>query len=154
MASPPGPPQEPGDGRWPRSRAAVAVRRTGRRVLEPEVLPPPGDAARGEAPPRAGAGPWTSGSDPGRRMRRVLSPVFAGALLDLVDFFTLGPVGFVAGFAVGGGVAFALGSAYGLGRKDKLLLALLAGAYCTLPFTSVLPLGTLVGAYLELRRRR
>lgn len=113
-----------------------------KKVLTPEVLPPEAQGASREPQPETPAPP--------RRLR----PVMAGMLLDLVDFLTMGPVGFAAGLLVGGAVAFWIGSAYGLRNRDKWLLTLLSGAYCTLPFTAALPLGTLVGTYFELRGKR
>ena len=80
-----------------------------------------------------------------------LPPVLAGMLLDLLDFFTAGPIGLFAGLAVGSVGAYLLGSLYKLPRKKKLWLALAAGAYCAMPGTAPIPLGTLVGAWLGIQ---
>ena len=80
-----------------------------------------------------------------------LPPVLAGMLLDLLDFFTAGPIGVFAGLAVGGVGAYILGSLYKLPRNKKLWLALAAGVYCSMPGTAPIPLGTLVGAWLGIQ---
>ncbi len=80
-----------------------------------------------------------------------LPPVLAGMLLDLLDFFTAGPIGLFAGLAVGGVGAFVLGTLYKLPLKKKLWFTLAAGVYCSMPGTAPIPLGTLVGAWLGIQ---
>ena len=109
-----------------------------RRVIEAEVVSE--EVPQSQAPSRDDAQP--------------LPPVLAGMLLDLLDFFTAGPVGPVLGPLLGGGGAYLLGTLYKLPRKKKLLFAIAAGVYCAVPFTAPVPLGTLVGAWLGIQDRR
>jgi hypothetical protein len=95
---------------------------------------------RGEAGgPEAGPGPSRPGTGLGG-----FGPVLAGVLLDMADLITpMGlkqlalPVGFFVGYAVAGKM--------GLGLKQRVVLGVVGAAYCSLPATSKLPLGTLVG---------
>ena len=70
--------------------------------------------------------------------------VLAGLFIDLVDFVLRGPLGLRLGFPVGCMVGIVLGRYLGLPWTKTLILAFVAGLYCTLPGTAVLPLGTLV----------
>ena len=82
---------------------------------------------------------------------RDLGPVAAGALLDVADVFTAGTMGLYAGMLVGGTAGFLLAPQLGFQGRQRWLCAAMAGAYCTLPFTAILPLGTLFGLLVRLR---
>jgi len=73
------------------------------------------------------------------------APVLAGFILDAFDFATLGPVGLCAGLLVGGAAGWWLAPSFGFRPERRWLCALLAGVYCALPFTSYLPVATLLG---------
>ncbi|MCA9084934.1 MAG: hypothetical protein KDA81_12805 [Planctomycetaceae bacterium] len=81
-----------------------------------------------------------------QRLNHAIGPVAAGMVIDGLDVLTLGPVGLIVGIPVGALAGFWLGKSLGLTRTAALLCASAAAVYCTLPFTEVLPLGTLVGA--------
>ncbi len=81
-----------------------------------------------------------------------MTPVIIGVLLDLVDFFTAGPVGFTFGFILGGGVTWLLLTLANYPREKRLWISLLAGIYCTSPLTEFLPLGTLLGTFISYRQ--
>lgn len=105
-------------------------------------------------PPRGESAGWDAGS-PGRtygeRARDALDPVAAGLLVDVLDFLTRGaltPLGLLLGVPLG----YWLGRRSGLAPRRALLLGLGIGTYCVLPFTAVLPAGTLVGMYLRFWR--
>ncbi len=75
---------------------------------------------------------------------RGFGPIAAGMILDLADVVTpMGlkrfavPVGFVVGYSVGVRLDLAL--------KQRLVLGAVGAAYCSLPGTMMLPIGTLVG---------
>jgi hypothetical protein len=102
-----------------------------------EVLPPLGAEPRAASPPGIG-----------------VNPVFAGALLDVIDFLTFGPVGLSVGWLVGGVAAWILSSLAGVPPWQRALWALAAAVYCSLPVTGVLPLGTILGLFLRLRSPR
>lgn len=112
-----------------------------REVLIPEVLPPD-------------QGPFGSGfrrpENKGRRAERAFAPIVAGALIDAIDFVTMGPVGLLMGFVAG----FWIGRVYRLPFRHRALIALAAGWYCFLPFRRFIPLATLVGAYVQFREGR
>ncbi len=86
-----------------------------------------------------------------RRLNRAFGPILAGIVIDLVDLATFGPIGLVLGIPLGGAAGYWMGTALGLERKHAWLCALAAGIYCTIPFTEVLPLATLVGAFVRFR---
>ena len=81
-----------------------------------------------------------------QRLNRAFGPVVAGLVIDLVDLATFGPIGLVLGLPIGGAAGFWMGRCLGLPTKASLLCALLAGIYCTIPGTEMLPIATLVGA--------
>jgi len=105
--------------------------------------------AEGSAEPSAPA--ETPDPDhPARRMERAFGPVLAGVILDCVDFATMGPFAFIIGIIVG----FWIFSIYRLPLQHRIIGALLAGAYCMMPFTRFLPLATLVGAWVRFRESK
>lgn len=79
--------------------------------------------------------------------------MLAGAILDLVDLTTWGPIGLWTGFVLGGVAGWLLAGGLGVPRERRLGYALAAGAYCMLPFTALLPAGTLVGALVRWREK-
>ena len=90
-------------------------------------------------------------ADQVRRLNRAFGPVVAGLIIDLVDLSTFGPLGFFLGLPIGAFAGYWMGRAIGLERKPSLLCALLAGIYCTIPGTEMIPLATLVGAFARYR---
>ncbi len=84
----------------------------------------------------------------------LLGPIAAGFLLDLVDLATYGPIGLWAGLAVGGLTGYFLAASLGVRPGRRLVYALAAGVYCSLPFTALLPAATLLGAFIGFRERQ
>lgn len=84
------------------------------------------------------------------RYNYAFGPVGAGLIIDAVDFVTFGPVGLALGFPVGAAAGYWLARSLRLETNPSLLCALIAGVYCTIPGTELLPLGTLVGALVRL----
>ena len=80
------------------------------------------------------------------RVHHAIGPVAAGMVIDALDVMTFGPVGLVAGLPAGVLAGYWLGRSLGLEKQARLLCAAAAGLYCTVPFTELLPLGTIVGA--------
>lgn len=87
----------------------------------------------------------------GARLNRAFGPVVAGIILDVLDLATFGPIGLLAGIPVGAAAGYWMGSALGLPRGQCIFCAIAGAVYCTIPFTEVLPLATLVGAYARFR---
>lgn len=83
------------------------------------------------------------------RLKRALGPILPGMILDSLDLVTFGPVGLMVGIIVGSLAGYWLSTEYRLSPTKRLLGALAAGFYCMLPFTSFLPIGTLIGAYFR-----
>ncbi len=81
-----------------------------------------------------------------RRANRILGPVIAGMIIDLVDFATFGPVGLVLGFPFGGLAGYWMGRALGFGTRGSIWCGIASGVYCTIPGTEFIPLATIVGA--------
>ena len=86
-----------------------------------------------------------------KRVNRAFGPIFAGMIIDLVDFATFGPIGFILGLPVGGFAGYWMGRCLGLSKLASFYCAIAAGIYCTIPFTELLPLATLVGAYARFK---
>ena len=84
------------------------------------------------------------------RYNHAFGPVAAGLIIDAVDFVTFGPVGLALGFPVGAAAGYWLARSLRLETNPSLLCALIAGVYCTIPGTELLPLATLVGALVRL----
>ena len=70
-------------------------------------------------------------------------------IIDAVDFVTFGPIGLVIGIPVGAIAGYWLGQSMALEKNACLFCAVAAGIYCTIPFTELLPLGTMVGALVR-----
>ena len=90
---------------------------------------------------------------PSRKLSRynyAFGPVGAGLIIDAVDFVTFGPVGLALGFPLGAAAGYWLARSLRLETNTSLICALIAGVYCTMPGTELLPLGTLVGALVRL----
>ncbi len=79
-------------------------------------------------------------------MERALGPVGAGILLDVVDFFSLGPTGIIFGLVIGSAIGWYMTGIMNVPRRWRAPLSWLAGVYCVIPGTQVIPLGTLAGA--------
>jgi hypothetical protein len=104
-------------------------------VIEPEVLPPEGQGDEPQKPPTA----W-------QRLENAFGPIIGGLVIDLVDFTTFGPLGFAFGMVLGGLAAWWVCSIYHLPLRQRLFWACLAGLYCTVPNTELIPIATLIGA--------
>lgn len=72
------------------------------------------------------------------------TPILAALAIDLADLAMIGPTGIVAGFFVGFALTCMLTLATGVSRRRVLVLSLLAGIYCMLPFTDLVPLATML----------
>ena len=83
------------------------------------------------------------------RLNYALGPIIAGIILDAVDLITFGPVGLVVGIPIGAAAGFWLGRSMRLESHMCWICAAIAGIYCTIPGTEILPLGTLVGALVR-----
>ncbi len=83
-----------------------------------------------------------------------ITPIMIGALLDVIDFFTAGPVGLTFGFIIGAGITWVLLTMTHVQAKKRLWFSILAGIYCTTPLTGLLPLGTLLGTLIGIGMSR
>ncbi len=81
-----------------------------------------------------------------KRLEQAIGPIMAGFILDMVDFLTFGPIGIVLGLFVGSAVGWYLTGVLGVSRKWRVILTWLAGIYCFMPGTELIPVGTIVGA--------
>jgi hypothetical protein len=86
------------------------------------------------------------------RLNRAFGPIAAGIMLDLLDLTTFGPIGLVIGLPVGAAAGWWMASALGVEKKNRKWFALAAAVYCTIPFTEVIPLATLTGAYVRFKQ--
>ena len=90
-------------------------------------------------------------SNQAERLNRAFGPVVAGLVIDFVDLATFGPIGLYLGLPIGAFAGYWMGRALGLDRKPSLLCALLAGVYCMIPGTEMIPVATVVGALARYR---
>ena len=86
-----------------------------------------------------------------QRLNRAFGPVVAGLVIDFVDLATFGPIGLYLDLPIGGFAGYWMGRALGLDRKPSVLCALLAGVYCMIPGTEMIPVATVVGALARYR---
>jgi hypothetical protein len=86
------------------------------------------------------------------RLHRALGPLAGAMILDAADFVTVGPIGIFAGLFVGAATGWWISSIYQYSNNARMLWSLLAGLYCTIPFTAIIPFATLisvVGRFFE-----
>jgi hypothetical protein len=72
------------------------------------------------------------------------TPILTAMAIDLADLAMIGPVGVVAGFFVGSVLTAMLTLATGVPLRRACVLSVLAGIYCMLPITDVVPLATML----------
>lgn len=93
------------------------------------------------------------GASAPRPKRGWLPPVVAGMILDGVDFATMGPFGLSGGFLLGGLAAAWAARETGFRGRTVWWAALGGAIYAATPATEFLPLGTLIGWIVQVRRR-
>lgn len=79
-------------------------------------------------------------------------PILAGLVVDLADLVTFHGMG-RWGYPIGAGVGWWVAGQLGLRGSRRAWLTVLGALYCGLPWTSHLPLGTLVGLVSGARGR-
>ena len=80
------------------------------------------------------------------RIHRALGPVAGGLIIDFVDLATFGPIGIFLGLILGGGIGWWVGSIYRFSPENRTLWAVVCGIYCTIPFTAIFPVMTIISA--------
>lgn len=83
-----------------------------------------------------------------------LAPILIGAVIDLVDLITLGPVGIAWGWLVGGVGTFVVGTLRKVPMKWRVLWSLVIAAYCSLPGTSFMPAATVLMVVWKISRKK
>ena len=81
-----------------------------------------------------------------RRLYRAFGPIVGALVLDFADFVSFGPIGIYLGFALGSSIGWWVSSFYRFSRRGRYTWAIIAGIYCTVPCTEVLPLATIISA--------
>ncbi len=71
----------------------------------------------------------------------------------MTDLATFGPLGLKFGLLIGAVSGWLLAPSLGVSSQRRWLCALAAGVYCMLPFTSFLPLATVLGALVRLKEK-
>ncbi len=82
----------------------------------------------------------------------VTLPLLGAMLIDVADFFSLGPQGIAIGALVGAPCAWWVAKTFGLSQKSRLVAALAAAIYCAVPFTELIPAATILAGATELVR--
>ena len=77
-------------------------------------------------------------------------PVAMGALIDMADALTFGPVGLRFGLLVGGILGWVLAKVLAFPPRYRWIAIALSGIYCALPGTAVFPLGTTLAILSQL----
>ena len=85
----------------------------------------------------------------GERLMRLLGPLAGGYLLDVMDLFTFGPVGFYLGPLLGGLLGWWLATVYRFGVLGQSVMILITALYCLFPGTELLPLATILLALVR-----
>ena len=81
---------------------------------------------------------------------RMLLPFAMGALIDMADVLTFGPVGLRFGLLIGGILGWVLAKVLGFPPRYRWIAIALSGIYCALPGTAVFPLGTTLAVLSQL----
>lgn len=84
--------------------------------------------------------------DVATRIHHAIGPVMAAMILDFADLVTFGPIGLIAGAAVGASIGYWVSGISGFSREGRLRWAALAALYCTFPLTELVPLATIIAA--------
>jgi hypothetical protein len=87
------------------------------------------------------------------RLYAAIFPILGGLILDFADLATFGPVGIYTGMIVGCTIGWLISGIYDFSRNGRLIFALLAGIYCTIPGTFFLPLATVISAAARFREK-
>lgn len=88
-----------------------------------------------------------------RRLHRAFGPLAGAMVLDAVDLLTFGPIGLVLGPALGGMVGWWVSGIYDFSRRGRVIFAVLAAVYCTVPFTEPFPIATAIAVIARFRER-
>lgn len=86
------------------------------------------------------------------RLGQAIGPVISGLIIDVLDLATLGGVWAVLGLLLGVPAGWYFARNLGLDRKRSLYVGLACGVYCAIPFTSPIPLATLIGVWVRARQ--
>ncbi len=81
---------------------------------------------------------------------RMLLPFAMGALIDMADVLTFGPVGLRFCLLIGGILGWVLAKVLGFPPRYRWIAIALSGIYCALPGTAVFPLGTTLAVLSQL----
>jgi len=78
-----------------------------------------------------------------QRYGKAAFPILGGIVLDCADLATYGPAGLYTGMIVGCIVGWIISDYYAYSTRGRVVFAILAGVYCTMPGTFFLPLATI-----------
>ena len=84
------------------------------------------------------------------RVKRFLTALVAGGVVDAVDLATFGPVGLMLGLLAGGAVGWWLAPELGFSRTRRWLGAALSGLYCMTPLTALMPVASVAAGLKSL----
>ena len=87
------------------------------------------------------------------RLQRSFGPLIGAIILDLVDLASFGPLG-IGGFFIGGLVGWWMLSTHEISTSTRMWLSLLAGVYCLVPFTELIPVATLIAALARYKQSK
>ncbi len=77
-------------------------------------------------------------------------PLLGSMLIDVADFFSLGPQGVPLGILVGAPCAWWVTKSLGFSQKFRVGAAIVAAIYCAFPFTELVPAATILATATKL----
>ncbi len=81
------------------------------------------------------------------RLNKAFGPILGGLIIDFFDLATFGPIGILMGVFIGGIAGYWVGMMYEISTKYRAIMAAVAGIYCAIPGTGLLPFATIAGAF-------
>ncbi|MCB1045319.1 MAG: hypothetical protein KDC35_20425 [Acidobacteria bacterium] len=73
-----------------------------------------------------------------------MTPILVGMVVDMLDLATLGPLGVMWGWLIGGVGTYVVATLNKVPPKPKLFWSVVVGLYCSIPGTSFLPVATVM----------
>lgn len=87
------------------------------------------------------------------RIYRSVGPLAGGLILDFADILTFGYLGFSIGPVVGAVIGWWISSIYHFKVSSRIIWAVLAALYLSIPATELLPIATIISALAKFQEK-